>query len=239
MNGCYPQLFYGTLVLTYKNHKKVCQLLTCCLVAEQRSAWHLGGATSSLEECSEWCLLTRTRTGIATDKAARVLIVLMSCNCMFCAGVIHIVHAVFGVLCTKQLSNLMEEIHFKIHCKFYLNYAVWLYVLTFATTEAKGRHYSSKTNFFALKSWLVLLPSFFSPRSVFTVLIAVRFGEESSPEEKKVLFSLSYDFALVCSVHLYTCTHVAVCLLNLCLLSCMNLFPPVNSSILQSIYLII
>jgi len=42
------------------------------------------------------------------------------------------------------------------------------------------------------------------------MLNAVGIGEESPPEEMKVFFSLTYDFALVCSVHLYTCMHVAV-----------------------------
>lgn len=41
------------------------------------------------------------------------------------------------------------------------------------------------------------------------MLNAVSFAEELSPEEIKGFSSLTYDFALVCYVHLYTSMHVA------------------------------
>lgn len=117
---------------------------------------------------------------------------------------------------------------------------MWLCFLTFATIKAKGRHYSSKTrkNFFPCKFWLGLLHFFiyFFLRSVFTMLNAPRFDEESSPEEIKVF--LTYNFGVQCTfICMHTCCCRSVVLLNLFLLSCMHWFPPVNSSFLQFIYL--
>lgn len=64
-----------------------------------------------------------------------------------------------------------------------------LSLLAFATADAKGRQDSSKTpnNFFLLAN-LDLFDSIFPWSSVFNVLNAVRFDEQLSPEDMKVLF---------------------------------------------------
>ena len=121
--------------------------------------------------------------------------------------------------------------------------AVWLYVITFATTKSKGRHYSSKyrKNFFLANLDLFYSLHFFSEISVYYVECC-KFCWGIVPWRNKgvFLFNIWLCFGVLCTfIYMHVCCCKSICLLKLCLLSCVYWFPPANSSILQLIYLII
>lgn len=144
-----------------------------------------------------------------------------------------------------QLNGGNIHFTFSTGCKWDWNCAGWLYVLTFATIKAKGRHYSSKNkNYISLQILTCFTPFFFffywSEISVYSVKCSrIWWGILPWRKKSAFLFNTWLCSGVQC---MFMCTRShccrTMCLWHLCLLSCLHWFPLGNSSMLPFIYLI-